>query len=133
MDSRTGELITAHQSENGVLIWTIHNPLYFKTIKEFRLTHGNQTMIEMQIRFNYNLRKELGIHKCFMNFRVWTISRPPTGLFLNVFRKQIMKYLYRLGVISINNVIRAVNHVLYDVLQTTVESEFTHNIQIKLY
>nr|QEL50655.1 replication enhancer protein [Cotton leaf curl Gezira virus] len=133
MDSRTGELITAHQAENGVLIWEIDNPLYFKTIKEIRLTHGDQTMVEMQIRFNYNLRKALGIHKCFLNFKVWTTSRPLTGLFLNVFRKQILRMLYTLGVISINNVIRAVNHVLYDVLKTTVECEFSHNIQIKLY
>nr|AEX92956.1 replication enhancer [Tomato leaf curl Sudan virus]CDN72786.1 Replication Enhancer Protein [Tomato leaf curl Sudan virus] len=112
MDSRTGELITAHQATNGVFIWEINNPLYFKiTSHDERPLNMNKDIISIQIRFNHNIRKELGIHKCFLNFRIWTTLRPQTGHFLRVFKYQVLRYLDNIGVISINNVIRAVDHV----------------------
>nr|CAM91900.1 C3 protein [Tomato leaf curl Comoros virus] len=134
MDSRTGELITAAQAQNGVFIWEIQNPLYFKIIdhenRPFNMPHD---IISVQIRFNHNLRKELGIHKCFLNFRVWTSLQPQTGLLLSVFKNQVLKYLDRLGVISINNVIRAVDHVLYDVIVKTIQVEENHEIKFNIY
>ncbi|CAM91932.1 C3 protein [Tomato leaf curl Diana virus] len=134
MDLRTGELITAAQAQSGVFIWEIQNPLYFKIIdhenRPFNMPHD---IISVQIRFNHNLRKELGIHKCFLNFRVWTTSRPQTGLFLRVFRTQVLKYLDRLGVISINNVIKAIDHVLYDVLINTLQVKENHEIKFNIY
>ncbi|AAK64551.1 replication enhancement protein ReN [Hollyhock leaf crumple virus-[Cairo]] len=133
MDSRTGEIITAHQAENGVLIWTINNPLFFKTQQEIWTSSSKGKVIDIQIRFNHNLRKALGIHICFLNFRIWTISRPPTGLFLTAFRKQVYKYLNTLGVISLNNVIRAVNHVLWNVLKTTIEVDSSTYIKFNIY
>ncbi|AAD01545.1 unknown [Cotton leaf curl Gezira virus] len=133
MDSRTGEIITAHQAENGVLIWTINNPLFFKTQQEIWTSSSKGKVIDIQIRFNHNLRKALGIHKCFLNFRIWTISRPPNGLFLTAFRKQVYKYLNTLGVISLNNVIRAVNHVLWNVLKTTIEVHSSTYIKFNIY
>nr|UFP62861.1 AC3 [African cassava mosaic virus] len=134
MDFRTGELITAPQAKNGVYTWDITNPLYFAiTRHEQRPFNMNQDIITVQIRFNHNIRKALGIHKCFLNFRVWTTLRPQTGLFLRVFRYQVIKYLDMIGVISINNVIRAVDHVLYDVIEKTIKCRVTHEIKFNLY
>nr|ACF70662.1 replication enhancement protein [Tomato yellow leaf curl Mali virus] len=134
MDLRTGELITAPQAENGVFIWEINNPLYFKITdhnqRPFNMDHD---IISIQIRFNHNIRKVLGIHKCFLNFRIWTTLRPQTGRFLRIFRYQVLKYLNNLGVISINNVIRAVDHVLYDVLEKTIDVTETHDIKYNFY
>nr|AIP89086.1 replication enhancer [East African cassava mosaic Kenya virus] len=134
MDSRTGELITAPQATNGVFIWAITNPLYF-AINDHDKRPGNMNhdIITLQIRFNHNLRKALGIHKCFLNFKVWTTLRPQTGLFLRVFRYQVLKYLDMIGVISINTVLRAVEHVLYDVLLNTLQVTEQHEIKFNLY
>nr|QDG02890.1 replication enhancer protein [Pepper yellow vein Mali virus] len=134
MDSRTGEHITARQAKNGVFIWEINNPLYFTiTNHDIRPFNMNQDILTLQIRFNHNLRRALGIHKCFLNFKVWTTLRPQTGLFLRVFRFQVLKYLNNLGVISINNVIRAVDHVLYVVLVNTISVMENHEIKFDVY
>nr|QDG03100.1 replication enhancer protein [Pepper yellow vein Mali virus] len=134
MDSRTREHITALQAKNGVFIWEINNPLYFTiTNHDIRPFNMNQDILTLQIRFNHNLRRALGIHKCFLNFKVWTTLRPQTGLFLRVFRFQVLKFLNNLGVISINNVIRAVDHVLYVVLVNTISVMENHEIKFNLY
>nr|AIP88994.1 replication enhancer [East African cassava mosaic Kenya virus]AIP89006.1 replication enhancer [East African cassava mosaic Kenya virus] len=134
MDSRTGELITAPQAKNGVFTWAITNPLYFAiTNHDERPGNMNHDIITLQIRFNHNIRKALGIHKCFLNFKVWTTLRPPTGLFLRVFRYQVLKYLDMIGVISINTVLQAVAHVLYDVLLNTLQVTEQHSIKFNLY
>nr|AIP89029.1 replication enhancer [South African cassava mosaic virus] len=134
MDSRTGELITAPQAKNGVFIWEITNPLYFAiTNHDERPGNMNHDIITLQIRFNHNIRKALGIHKCFLNFKVWTTLRPQTGLFLRVFRYQVLKYLDMIGVISINTVLKAVDHVLYDVLLNTLQITEQHAIKFNLY
>nr|QSS76798.1 C3 protein [Tomato curly stunt virus] len=130
MDLRTGELITAHQAQNGVYIWEITNPLYFKIINhDSRPFHTNHDIISIQIRFNHNLRKKLKIHKCFLNFQVWTTLQPQTGRFLSVFKFQVFKYLDNLGVISINNVIRAIDHVLFNELINLFNVVETHEIK----
>nr|QEL50481.1 replication enhancer protein [Tomato leaf curl Mali virus]QEL50487.1 replication enhancer protein [Tomato leaf curl Mali virus]QEL50499.1 replication enhancer protein [Tomato leaf curl Mali virus]QEL50505.1 replication enhancer protein [Tomato leaf curl Mali virus]QEL50511.1 replication enhancer protein [Tomato leaf curl Mali virus] len=134
MDLRTGEHITALQAQSGVFIWELNNPLYFKIIKHIsRPFNRNHDMISVQIRFNHNLRKELGIHKCYLNFQIWTTLRPQTGHFLRVFRTQIIKYLDNLNVISINNIIRAVNHVLYNILDNIVDVSENHEIKFNIY
>nr|QHB15498.1 AC2 [Begomovirus sp.] len=132
MDSRTGELITAHQAENGVFIWEIVNPLYFKTYRVEEPLYTNTRIYHIQIRFNHNLRRALDLHKAYLNFQVWTTSIQASGTtYLNRFRHLVMMYLDQLGVISLNNVIRAVrfatdrsyvNHVLEN-----------HDIKFKLY
>ncbi|AEG89715.1 replication enhancer [East African cassava mosaic virus-Kenya] len=134
MDSRTGELITAPQAKNGVFTWEITNPLYFEiTNHDKRPGNMNHDIITLQIRFNHNLRKALAIHKCFLNFKVWTTLRPQTGLFLRVFRYQVLKYLDMIGVISINTVISAVDHVLYAVLLNTLQVTEQHAIKFNIY
>ncbi|QKE61403.1 replication enhancer protein [Tomato leaf curl Kunene virus] len=134
MDLRTGEDITAHQAWNGVFFWEVPNPLYFKITRHVqRPFQCNHDIISIQIRFNHNLRRALGIHKCFLNFQIWTGLRPQTGRFLNVFRTQVMKYLDQIGVISINFIIRAVNHVLNNVLVNTIDVWENHDIKFDLY
>nr|ACV60533.1 AC3 protein [Tomato leaf curl Vietnam virus] len=134
MDSRTGELLTATQAESGVLIWTVKNPLYFRIISTTR-DHFlmNNDIITIQVQFNYNLRESVGIHQCVLIFQIWTRLRPQTCVSLRVFRVQCMKYLDNLGVISINNVIRACDHVLWDVLEKTEYVTHSNIIKFNLY
>nr|ABG26081.1 REn protein [Alternanthera yellow vein virus] len=134
MDSRTGEHITAAQAENGVYTWEITNPLYFKIIKhDSRPFLREHDIITVQIQFNYNLREALGIHKCFLTCQIWTRLQPQTLTFLRVFKTQIMKYLDNLGVICLNNVIRAINHVLWNALHHTLYVNFNHIIKFNIY
>ncbi|ACI24164.1 AC3 protein [Clerodendrum golden mosaic China virus] len=134
MDSRTGEIITATQAENGVFIWEVPNPLYFKiTEHDSRPFNMNHDIITVQIQFNHNLRKALGLHKCFLSFRIWTRLTPPTGRFLRVFKNECCKYLNNLGVISINNVIRTVTHVLNNVIAGTLDVIEKHSIKFNVY
>nr|CCH63308.1 REn [Tomato yellow distortion leaf virus] len=109
MDSRTGELITARQAENGVYTWEIGNPLYFKMYRVEDPLYTRTRVYHVQIRFNHNLRRALDLHKAYLNFQVWTTSMTASGsTYLIRFRHLVNMYLDQLGVISINNVIRAV-------------------------
>ncbi|AIO11239.1 replication enhancer protein [Begomovirus andrographis] len=134
MDSRTGESITAAQAENGAYIWEIQNPLYFKIIQHHnRPFLMNHDIINIRIQFNHNLRKALGIHKCFLGFRIFTRLHPQTGRFLRVFKTQVLRYLDNLGVISLNNCIRTFRHVLEIVMEDTIDVEMPYDIKYKLY
>nr|AEY77418.1 C3 protein [Chilli leaf curl virus] len=134
MDSRTGEPITAAQAQNGVFIWEITNPLYFKITEHHnRPFLRSQDIITVQIRFNHNLRKALGMHKCFLTYRIWTTLQPQTGHFLRVFKTQVLKVLNNFAVISINNVNRAVDHVLWNVLDHVVYVNQSYSIKYNLY
>ncbi|AAW28991.1 replication enhancer [Cotton leaf curl Bangalore virus] len=134
MDSRTGEPITAAQAWSGVYISEVPNPLYFKILSlPNRPFTNNMDIITIRIQFNYNLRRALGVHKCFLTFRIWTTLHPPTGLFLRVFKTQVLKYLNNLGVISINSIIRAVDHVLYKKIENTMFVDQTSEIKFDLY
>nr|QBC98473.1 REn protein [Cotton leaf curl Khokran virus] len=134
MDSRTGEPITAAQAGNGAYIWEVPNPLYLKIISHVnRPFTTNMDILTIRIQFNHNLRKALGIHKCFIAFRIWMTSQPPTDRFLRVFRTQVLKYLNNLGIVSINNVVRAVDHVLWNVLQHVVFVDQSSSIKFNIY
>nr|UBR90629.1 replication-enhancer protein [Cnidoscolus mosaic leaf deformation virus] len=132
MDSRTGELITAPQAENGVFIWETPNPLYFKIIQVEDPIYTNSRVYHVQIRFNHNLRKALDLHKCFLNFQVWTTSLTASGTtYLNRFRHLVNMYLDQIGVISINLVIRAVRFATDKSYVSHVLEN--HSIKYKLY
>uniref|UniRef100_E7BQ31 Replication enhancer n=1 Tax=Tomato leaf curl New Delhi virus [India:Karnal:OY81A:2004] TaxID=908119 RepID=E7BQ31_9GEMI len=134
MDSRTGEYITVDRAESGVYTWEIRNPLYFKILKhDSRPFLTQHDIIKIQIQFNHNLRKALGLHKCFLTFQIWTSLRPQIGILLRVFKAQVLKYLDMLGVISINNVIRAVYHVLDNVLEQTIDVWTSYDIKLDIY
>nr|ANN23971.1 Ren [Sida yellow net virus] len=132
MDSRTGELITAPQAENGVYIWEITNPLYFKIYHVEDMLYTTTRVYHVQIRFNHNLRKALDLHKAFLNFQVWTTSLTASGTtYLIRFRHLVMMYLDQLGVITINNVIRAVRYATdRSYVRYVLEN---HSIKFKLY
>nr|QIH55876.1 replication enhancer protein [Malvastrum yellow vein Baoshan virus] len=134
MDLRTGEPITAAQAWSGVYIWEVPNPLYFKTLShDNRPFTMNMDIITIRIQFNYNIRRALGVHKCFLTYRIWTTLHPRTGLFLKIFKTQVLKYLNNLGVISINSIIRAVNHVLWKKIEQTMYVDMTSEIKFDLY
>ncbi|AAP47118.1 replication enhancer [Luffa yellow mosaic virus] len=133
-DSRTGEYITADRAESGVFIWEIPNPLYFKILKhDSRPFMTEHDIIVVQILFNHNLRKALGLHKCALTFQIWTGLRPPIGIFLRVFKTQVLKYLDMLGVLSIYNVIRSVYHVLDNVLERTIDVRSSYDVKVNIY
>nr|CCH63343.1 REn [Sida yellow mottle virus] len=132
MDSRTGELITAPQAENGVYTWEIENPLYFRIYKVEDPLYTRTRIYHVQIRFNHNLRKALHLHKAFLNFQVWTTSMIASGTtYLARFRRLVTMYLDQLGVISINNVIRAVQFATDRAYVDHVLEN--HSIKFKLY
>ncbi|AGI42766.1 REn [Vigna yellow mosaic virus] len=109
MDSRTGEFITVTQAENSVFIWEVPNPLYFKIYRIEDPIYTRTRIYHIQIRFNYNIRKALNLHKAFLNFQIWTTSVQASGTtYLNRFKYLVMLYLDRIGLVGINNVVRAV-------------------------
>nr|UBR90649.1 replication-enhancer protein [Cnidoscolus mosaic leaf deformation virus] len=132
MDTRTEEPITAPQAQNGVFIWEVPNPLYFKITNVEDLLYTNTRVYHLQIRFNHNLRKALDLHKCFLNFQVWTTSLTSSGrTYLNRFTYLVNMYLDQVGVISINLVIRAVRFATDRVYVNHVLEN--HSIKYKLY
>nr|AGT42425.1 replication enhancer [Tomato yellow vein streak virus] len=132
MDSRTGELIIAPQAANGVFIWEITNPLYFKIINVEDPLYTTTRIYHLQIRFNHNLRKALDLHKAFLNFQVWTTSLRASGMtYLSRFKYLVLLYLNQLGVISVNNVIRAVRFATDKSYVNYVLEN--HSIKFKLY
>nr|QHZ09988.1 replication enhancer protein [Cotton leaf curl Multan virus] len=134
MDSRTGEPITAAQAGNGAYIWEVPNPLYFKIISHVNRPFTMKLdILTIRIQFDYHPRKTLGLHRCFLTYRIWTTLHPRTGLFLKVFKTQVLKYLTNLGVISINSIIRAVDHVLWEKIEQTMYVDMTSEIKFDLY
>nr|UBR90489.1 replication-enhancer protein [Cnidoscolus mosaic leaf deformation virus]UBR90513.1 replication-enhancer protein [Cnidoscolus mosaic leaf deformation virus] len=132
MDTRTGEPITAPQAQSGVFIWEVPNPLYFKITNVEDLMYTRTRVYHVHIRFNHNLRKALDLHKCFLNFQVWTTSLTASGrTYLNRFTYLVNLYLDRVGVISINLVIRAVRFATDRVYVNHVLEN--HSIKYKLY
>ncbi|ADV15487.1 replication enhancer [Sida micrantha mosaic virus - Rhombifolia [Bolivia:Boyuibe-Villamontes:2007]] len=132
MDSRTGEFITAPQAENGVYIWEIPNPLYFKIYRVEDPPFTRTRVYHIQIRFNHNLRRALGLHKAYLNFQVWTTSLTASGkTYLIRFKRLVIKYLDQLGVISLNNVIRAVRFATDKAYVNYVLEN--HAIKFKIY
>nr|ALT83528.1 replication enhancement protein [Rhynchosia golden mosaic Yucatan virus] len=132
MDSRTGESITAAQAESSVFIWEIPNPLYFRIHHVENPLFTRTRIYHIEVRFNHNLRKALGLHKAFFNFQVWTTSMTASGQrYLSRFKLLVMSYLDSLGVIGINNVIRAVRFATDKSYVTDVLEN--HEIKFKIY
>ena len=130
MDFRTGELITVRQAENGVYIWEINNPLYFIVLDHLRRPFNqDHDIIKIQLRFNHNLRKAVGAHKIYLNVTIRTTMTPSSDGFLRRFKFHVMYDLNNLGILSLNNVIRAFNYVLQKWERVIVSSTFDYNVQ----
>lgn len=111
MDYRTGDLITEAEANTRVFFWEITNTLYFR-VKEHidHSFHHYQDCITIKVHFNYNLRRSLRLHKCWLFFTIWTFLHPLSDSFLHVFCCNVMNFLHSFSVISINSVIRSVVH-----------------------
>ena len=134
MDERTCEELSYTQCITGVFIWEVPNPLYFLIINHLQRPYNmDLDIIEIQIRFNSNLRRSLRIQKCWINFKLWTTLTPSAEGFRCRFRFHVMNYLDQLGVISINNVIRAVQYFCDRYELYIVQVEQKESIQFMLY
>lgn len=133
MDSRTGHTLTERQCNNGIFIWDIKNPLYFGLVRMIDTTGSSSSrMIHFQLRFNSNLRRQLNIHKCYLNFKIWTSLTPSVGGFLKRLKFYVFQFLESRHVISINNVLLAVDAFIrkYDAYIFNVTEE--HDIKLNL-
>ncbi|ABV53458.1 replication enhancer protein [Macroptilium yellow mosaic virus] len=132
MDSRTGENITARQAENSVFIWEVPNPPYFKIIMVEDPPFTRTRIYHIQVRANHNVRKVLGLHKAFFNFQVWTTLTTASGTtYLNRFKYLVHMYPDQIGLVGINNVIRAVRFATdKSYVNYVLES---HEIKFKFY
>nr|ALF37748.1 replication enhancer [Beet curly top virus] len=131
-DFRTEEPITLQQATNSIPVDLVPNPLYLKLQDFFR--SGPVYQLKVQIRLNHNLRKYLNLHKCWIDLTITASHRTLTGdRFLRVLKKRLEIYLDNLGLICINNVIRGLNHVLYEEFNFVSSVIQKQSVAMKLY
>nr|ALF37783.1 replication enhancer [Beet curly top virus] len=131
-DFRTEEPITLQQATNSIPVDLVPNPLYLKLQDFFR--SGPVYQLKVQIRLNHNLRKYLNLHKCWIDLTITASHRTLTGdRFLKVLKKRLEIYLDNLGLICINNVIRGLNHVLYEEFNFVSSVIQNQSVAMKLY
>lgn len=134
MDERTREELSYTQCINATLFETVPNPLYFVVLKhEERPFLKPFNIIEVQIRFNGNLRRQLSIHKCCINYKIWTTLTASPEAFLDRFKYIVMNYLDNLGMISINNVVKAVQYFYDRYANHILQIEQTESIMFNLF
>nr|ALF37769.1 replication enhancer [Beet curly top virus] len=131
-DFRTEEPITLQQATNSIPVDLVPNPLYLKLQDFFR--SGPVYQLKVQIRLNHNLRKYVNLHKCWIDLTITASHRTLTGdRFLKVLKKRLEIYLDNLGLICINNVIRGLNHVLYEEFNFVSSVIQNQSVAMKLY
>uniref|UniRef100_O72690 Replication enhancer n=1 Tax=Beet severe curly top virus - Cfh [Beta] TaxID=268959 RepID=O72690_9GEMI len=131
-DFRTEEPITLQQATNSIPVDLVPNPLYHKLQDFFR--SGPVYQLKVQIRFNHNLRKYLNLHKCWIDLTITGSHRTLAGdRFLKVLKKRLEIYLDNLGLLCINNVIRGLNHVLYEEFNFVSSVIQNQSVAMKLY
>lgn len=132
-DARTGKEITEAKLQNGVMIWTVNNPLYFKVVRILETTgFPVANVIDFEVWINSTLRRRLDLHKCFLKFRIWTSVTPSAKGFLDRLCFSVNQYLNSMHVISINLVLLAVKNFLskYDrYIFSVIE---THDIKFNI-
>nr|ASN77438.1 AC3 [Mungbean yellow mosaic India virus] len=134
MDFRTGESITAAQLRNGVYIWEVQNPLSFKIMHRSPIQAGSRMIVtKLRIMFDHGLKKALGMHKCFLDLKIYHYMKATSGMILSIFRSQLFRFLNNIGVISLANILYFASDLLYVKLHLVEDVSFTHNAQYKLY
>nr|AAX84784.1 AC3 [Mungbean yellow mosaic India virus] len=114
MDFRTGESITAAQLRNGVYIWEVQNPLSFKIMHHSPIQAGSRMIVtKLRIMFNHGLKKALGMHKCFLDLKIYHYMTATSGMILSIFRSQLFRFLNNIGVISLANILYFASDLLY--------------------
>nr|WIF18896.1 C3 [Soybean stay-green associated virus] len=134
-DYRTGESITHIQMISSVYYDTLNNPISFKLERDWQTTtHPYRQAFQIRVMFNHNLRKALGLHKCWLHLKVWTTltTAGPTSV-LSRIRFHIMYYLSNLGVISIKDVIDSLHYVIDTCVWINQMYINNFNIQCNLY
>ncbi|ADK55012.2 replication enhancer protein [Sida micrantha mosaic virus-[snap bean:Brazil:2003]] len=133
MDSRTGEFITAHQAENGVYIWEITNPLYFKTYQGSGLAVHKDTSVPHPNTVQPQPQESIGspprLTSPSKSGRLLSqlLKRP----YLTRFWRLVMMFLDQLGVITLYYVIRAVRFATHKAYVNYVLEN--HDIKFKFY
>nr|ALF37734.1 replication enhancer [Beet curly top virus] len=131
-DFRTEEPITLQQATISIPVDLVPNPLYLKLQDFFR--SGPVYQLKVQTRLNHNLRKYVSLHKCWIDLTITASHRTLTGdRFLKVLKKRLEIYLDNLGLICINNVIRGLNHVLYEEFNFVSSVIQNQSVAMKLY
>nr|WNB50946.1 replication enhancer protein [Mungbean yellow mosaic India virus] len=134
MDFRTGESITAAQLRSGVYMWEVPNPLSFKIMHHTPIQAGSRMVVtKLRIMFNHGLKKALGMHKCFLDLKLYHYMKATSGMILSIFRNQLFMFLNNLGVISLANILYFASDFLYVKLHLVEDVSFTQNVQYKLY
>ena len=132
MDFRTEMPITHHQATISIPEAEVPNPIYLK-LQEFH-RFGPVYQLKIQFRANHNLRKYLNLHMFWMDFTITGSNRTLTGeRFTRVLWNRLLYYFRKKGVISINVVIQAFNHVLYEEFQFVSSVITNYRIAMKLY
>nr|WLD47585.1 replication enhancer protein [Rhynchosia yellow mosaic virus] len=135
MDSRTGENITAAQQANGVYIWDVTNPLSFKIVHhDNALLGSNLKKTQIRIMFNHQLKKALGMHKCFLDLTIYHQWIHSSGRILLTFKNMLIRFLNKLSVISIQTVLTGCRNVLCDQLKVANDDvTLSHDIKYNIY
>nr|URY16863.1 C3 [Soybean yellow leaf curl virus]WIF18908.1 C3 [Soybean stay-green associated virus] len=134
-DYRTGESLTHIQKITSVYYDDLHNPISLKLERDWETaTPPFHQAFQIRLMFNHNLRKALGLQKCWLHLKVWTTltTAGPTSV-LSRFRFHIMYYLNSLGVISIKDVIDALHYVIDKCIWIDQMYVINGNIQFKIY
>ncbi|AHB52745.1 replication enhancer protein [Spinach yellow vein Sikar virus] len=93
----------------------------------------NRDIITVQIQFNHSLRKALGIHKCFLAFRIWMTSQPPIGRFLRVFKTQVTNHWNVLEHVVYVDQSSSIKFNIWNVLEHVVYVDQSSSIKFNIY
>lgn len=131
-DFRTGLTITQVQSRNSIQEALVPNPIYIKLVDFFRAYQVYQ--LKLQIRFNHNLRKYLNLHKCWINLTITGTHPTLTGpRFTSLLWRRILRHFKLVGYVSIDIVVQALNHVLYQEMNFVSSVITDYSISMNLY
>lgn len=129
----TGDDITEIQANTGVFFWELH-PLYFLVKENINQPfQHNYNCLTVEMRFNYNLHRALGLHKCWLYFKIWTHLQPLTSGFHDFFRLNVLSFLRNFGVISINSEIQSIIHFVRRFNRYVIDVQNSAHVQFNLY
>ncbi|AUT11868.1 REn [Juncus maritimus associated virus] len=134
MDSRTGDTITAHQANSGIWFDELKNPINVNIDKDWDIFPTFNKGFQVTVKFNHNLRKALGLHKCWITFKIWTTLKSFGKKSLeHRIRFHLMSFLDSCGVISINLMIRAINKLIAKCLWIVNIEEQRNIVMFNIY
>nr|APP87727.1 Ren/C3 [Grapevine geminivirus A]ASJ80943.1 Ren/C3 [Grapevine geminivirus A] len=134
LDSRTGESLTSQQTQTGVYSWTLKNPLYVTIIQSWDIFLPKGKGFKIQFRANHNMRKALGLHKCWITYRVWTTLKTFGLISLqNRIRDRILSYFDSVGVISCKTLALGINEFMLKSSWISSFEMYSTDVKFNLY